>query len=189
MQIILSVFITLVALGAQTTESSFNSYAVFLDKAEMRGGCSVRDSEHFRNRAYVFRGWMHNDTPLVLRDGKALELNVLGRPEWETELVRQSVVTVGGQSAVMLQFVMDHVGSTGSWGKVVIGTCNPRQLTVVFEAEGEGLSGTAFTADQDLVVKRAVWSASDAHASPSGKAEEWYRWDRNRGDFVRIGAP
>jgi hypothetical protein len=187
MQILLSVLISLAMLGAQTTGSVFNSYAVFLDKYQMPGGCSITDTEHFRNRAYLFRGWMHSQTPLVLRDGKALELNELGRPEWETELVQQSVVAIGDQSAVMLRFLADHVGGTGSWGTVLIGTCSALQLTVVFEAESQGLNETAFTSDQDLVVGRAVWSESDAHASPSGEAEERYRWDRNMGRFVLVG--
>jgi hypothetical protein len=187
MQITLSALIGLVVVGAQTTGSPFNTYRVFLDRAQMPGSCSVTDTEHFRNRGYLFRGWMHRDTPLVLRDGKALELNELGRPEWETELVRQSVVSVDGQSAVMLRLLANHVGGTGSGGTVLIGTCNDRQLTVVFEAESQGLSDATFTADQDLVVRRAVWSTSDAHCCPSGKAEERYRWDPVTGRFVRIG--
>ena len=109
--------------------------------------------------------------------------------EWETELVPQSVVAVDGRPAVMLRFLAIHVGGTGSWGTVMIGTCNDRQLTVVFEAESQGLSDVAFTNDQDLVVRRAVWSTSDAHCCPSREAEERYRWDHNTGHFVRIGAP
>lgn len=189
MQIIPGVLVSLVALGAQATGSSFNAYAVFLDKAEMGRGCSVRDSTQFRNRAYQFRGWMHRDTPLVLRDGRALELNALGTAEWETKLVQHTVVAVGGQSAVMLRFVANHVGGTGSWRTVLIATCDDRQLNVVFEAEGQGLRDIAITADEVLVVKRVVWSRSDAHCCPSGEAEEQYRWDRNSGRFVRIGAP
>jgi hypothetical protein len=187
MHIALGVLIGLVVLGAQTTRSPFNTYRVFLDRAQMPGGCSITDTAHFRNRSYVFRGSMHRDTPLALRDGKARELNELRKPEWETELVRQSVVSVGGQSAVMLRFLANHVGGTGSWGMVLIGTCNDRQLTVVFEAESQGLSDITFTAEQDLVVSRAMWTTSDAHCCPSGKAEERYRWDRNTGRFVHVG--
>lgn len=173
MRIITSVIMTIVALGAQVPESAFNSYRVFLDSAQIPGGCSTIDTDHFRNRGYLFRGW--RDTPLVLRDGTALELNELGKPEWKTELVRESVVSAGGQSAVMLRFLADHVGGTGSWGTVLIGTCSDRQLTVVFEAESLGLSDVAFTDDETLVVRRAVWSASDAHCCPSGQSEERYR--------------
>jgi len=187
MHIALGVLISLIGLGVQTTRSPFNTYRVFLDRAQMPGGCSVTDTGHFRNRSYVFRGWMHRDPPLALRDGKARELNELGKPEWDTELVRQTVVSVGGQSAVMLRFFANHVGGTGSWGMVLIGTCNDRQLTVVFEAESQGLGDITFTADQDLMVRRAVWSTSDAHCCPSGKAEERYRWDRMTGRFVQIG--
>ena len=188
MQLILGILIGLAALGAQANESPFNAYRVFLDKGQVPGGCSTSDSSHFRNRAYVFRGWMHRDAPLVLREGKALELNDLGKAEWETELVQQSVVAVDGRPAVMLRFLAIHVGGTGSWGTVMIGTCNDRQLTVMFEAESLGLGDVAFTNDQDLVVKRAVWSRSDAHCCPSREAEERYRWDHNTGHFVRIGA-
>ena len=86
------------------------------------GGCSVTDAEHFRNRAYSFRGWMHREARLVLRNGKALERNDVGAREWETELLRHSVVSLGGQSAVMLRFFADHVGGTGSFGTVLIAT-------------------------------------------------------------------
>ena len=186
---ILSVLlITAVAVGAQTTGSPFNTYAVFLDRAQVPGGCSVTDTEHFRNRAYAFRGWMRRDTPLVLRDGKALERNDVGTGEWETELVRQSVVTLGGQSAVMLQFFANHVGGSGSFGTVLIAICSDQQLTVVFEAESEGLKEAAFTVNQDLVVSRAVWSATDAHCCPGGQAEERYSWDRNTNRFARVAA-
>ena len=187
MPIIPAVLISLIAFGAQATGSSVDPYAVFLDKAVMRGGCSVRDGKQFRNRAYQFRGRMHGDT-LVLRDGKALELDALGKPDWETELVQQTVVALGSQSAVMLRFVANHVGGSGSWVTVLIGTCSDRQLTVVFEAESQGLGDVALTTGGVLVVKRAVWSASDAQCCPSGKAEEQYRWDRDSGRFVRIGA-
>ena len=183
MQFTLPMLLGLV-LVAQASESPFNRYSVFLDLASSPGGCSAADTEHFRNRAYSFRGWRHTETPLRLREGKATELNVLGTPEWETDLVRQSVVEVGGRPAVMLRFLAIHTGGTGSWGTVLIGTCNERQLTVVFEAESLGLTDAAFTADEVLVVKRLVWTPSDAHCCPSGTAEERYRWDPEAGRFV-----
>ena len=187
MPIIPGVLISLIAFGAQATGSSVDPYAVFLDKAELRGGCSVRDGKQFRNRAYQFRGRMHGET-LVFRDGKALELDALGKPEWETELVQHTVVAVGSQSAILLRFVANHLSGSGSWGTVLIGTCSDRQLTVVFEAESLGLGDVAVNADGVVVVKRLVWSGSDAHCCPSGKAEEQYRWDRNSRRFVRIEA-
>ena len=185
---ILSVLISAVLAGAQTTGSPFNTDAVFLDRSRIPGGCSVTDTEHFRNRAYSFRGWMHRDAPLVLRGGKALERNDVGTPEWETELVRHSVVTLGGQSAVMLRFFANHVGGSGSFGTVLIATCSDQQLTVVFEAESQGLKDAFFATNEELVVSRAVWSATDAHCCPGGQAEERYRWDRNANRFSRVAA-
>jgi hypothetical protein len=167
MRALLSVLVGFV-LDAQTIDSPFNSYKVFLEPARMTGGCSVANAEQFGNRAYLFRGWRHSRTPLVLRNGKAIELNVLGRPEWESELVRHAVVSVGGQPAVLLRFFENHVGGTGSWGTVLIGTCDDRRLTIVFEAESQGLGEIVFTANEELVVGRAVWLRSDAHCCPSG---------------------
>lgn len=188
MQIIAAVFLGLVAIGTQATGSPFNTYDTFLDKAQMRGGCSVSDSKAFRNRGYQFRGRRRGEGPLVLHDGKALELNELGTREWETELLQQSVVAIGGQSAVMLRFISIHVGGTGSWGNALIVTCDDRQLTVVFEAEGHGLRDIAVTKDGVVVVKRYVWSTSDGHCCPSGEAEERYRWDRRSRRFVHMSA-
>lgn len=188
MEIVLTLLISLVPLRTQSTESPFNTYVVFLEKAHSPGRCAVADSEHFRNRSYSFRGSMRRDTPLVLRNGKALELNALGRPEWETELVQQSIVAVGRQSAVMLRFLVNHVSGSGSWGTVVIGTCDHRELTVLFEAESQGLSDVALKTDGILVVKRAVWSRSDAHCCPSSEAEERYRWDPASEHFVHVAA-
>ena len=185
MALVLSLLISCFLPDLQRVESPSDSYIAFLEPARMPGGCSIQDAEHFRNRAYVFRG-KHDVAKLVLRDGKARELNVLGTPEWDTELVRQSAIAIGVQSAVLLQFFINHMSGTGSWGKVLIGTCNDRQLTVLFEAEAQGLGETAFTNNQDLVIKRSVWSMSDAQCCPGGKVEERYRWDRKTGRFVRI---
>jgi len=187
MRCMLGVLISLVALGAQRSEESpFNMQAVFLNRTAMRGGCSVTNSQQFRNRAYRFRGWMPSEAPLVLRDGKALTLNQLGKPEWETELEQHSVVTVGAKAAAMLRFFGNHLGGSGSWGIVLIGTCSARQLDVVFEADIEGLTEVAIGTDEVLVLKYFVWSKADAHCCPSGKAEDHYRWDRPRGRFVRV---
>lgn len=172
---------------ATASGSPFNSYAVFLSPRKMPGVCVSGGLEEFRNRTYTFRSdnVYPFGTPLTLRDGKLIERNLFGTPEWDTSLVSADRVSVDGRRAVLLIVGAVHVNGTGEASHVLVAECRGRQLFVLFEASGQGVREATFAADQGLTVTRWVWSSTDAHCCPSKEAEERYQWSR-AGRFVRV---
>jgi hypothetical protein len=80
-----------------------------------------------------------------------------------------------------------HVHGTGEFTHVLVVECRNRQLTVWFEAGGEGIRASSLdAAAQELSIVRWIWSPSDAHCCPSKEDHERYRWDRGAERFVRI---
>lgn len=168
-------------------DSPFNSYAAFLSPRELPGTCTSGDLEQFRNRTYAFRrddGYPADDL-VRLTDGKFIEMNPLGTPEWETSLVSAESVSVAGGNAVLLVIGAVHLNGTGSSTHVLLAQCRDRKLVVLFEAVGEGVRDVTFTANRGLRVKRWLWSSTDAHCCPSKEAEERYRWSGRAGRFER----
>ena len=170
-------------VSALASQSPFNSYNVFLTPRIMPGACTGQDPGQFRNRTYIFGGNVSN--PVTLRDGTFVEAP-LGTPEFETSLETAQALKAGGRVATLLIIRSQHVHTPGGTTYVFVVECRKRQLSVWFEASGEGIRDASLTeADQTLTVSRWIWAAADAHCCPSGEAEERYRWGR-RGEFVRV---
>ena len=180
--------VLLVALAfsfAPPTESEFNSYDVFLSSTVVRGGCSSRSPESFRNRTYTLRTNHVYPflTPVVLQDGRFVE-NFFGRPEWETSLALAQPIQIARRAVVLLMLKSVHVAGTGSAGHVLVVDCHDETMTVLFEASGEGVTDASET-DGELKVTRFFWSARDAHCCPSRIVDERYRWSGGR--FAHVG--
>jgi hypothetical protein len=171
---------------APAAQSPFNSYAVFLSPRQLPGTCADEDLEQFRNRTYTFRSDIYPGKPITLRNGKVIERNPLGTPEWETSLTAAEPLKIASRQATLLIIGSNHVHGSGGATHVLVVECRKRALIVWFEASGEGVRDASFTAgDQDLTVSRWIWSSTDAHCCPSKEAEERYRW-RPGGRFVRV---
>jgi hypothetical protein len=185
MHILISLGIAVVS--TMPPQSPFNSYNVFLTPRKLPGTCAGHDREQFKNRTYTFGGDVYpSSASLTLRDGEFVERNPFGTVEWETSLVSVEPLKVAGRQATLLVIGSNHVNGSGGATHVLVVDCRNRELMVWFEAGGEGIRDASFTeADQNLRVSRWVWSRTDAHCCPSGKAEEHYRW-RPGGPFVRV---
>jgi hypothetical protein len=170
------------------SDSPFNSYAVFLSPRKLPDACASGSVEEFRNRTYTFRSdkVYPFGTPVTLSDGKLIERNLFGTPEWETSLVSSEGVSVAGRDAVLLVVGADHVNGSGGASHVLVVECREQKLFVLFEASGEGLREAAFVPHHGLTVTRWVWTSTDAHCCPSKEAEERYDWKRAAGRFVRV---
>ena len=168
-------------------QSPFNSYNVFLTPRKLPGTCAGQDRQQFRNRTYTFGGDVDpSRASLTLRDGKFVERNPFGTVEWETSLVSVEPLKVTGRQTTLLVIGSSHVNGTGGATHVLVVECRNRELIAWFEAGGEGIRDASFReAELHLVISRWVWSGTDAHCCPSGKAEERYRWGP-RGPFVRL---
>jgi hypothetical protein len=173
-------------LAAAASQSPFNSYEVFLDAHKIPGSCVAGDLEGFRNRTYTFRnGSVYPfGAPLALSDGRLIEQNPLGTPEWETSLLSAEWVTVERRQAALITIGANHVHGSGGVTHVLVAECRDRQLFVLFEASGEGVRDVAFTKNRGLTVRCWVWESNDAHCCPSKQAEERFHWRGGR--FVRV---
>jgi hypothetical protein len=170
---------------AQPSESSFNSYDVFLSPRTLPGACASASAEELRNRTYTFRSPPF-DSPVTLSGGKLIERNILGTPEWEISLVSAEAINVAGRRAVLAVVGFEHVNGTGGASHVFVAECRKQRLFVLFEAGGEGVREATFLPERGLTVIRWLWSPTDGHCCPSKEVEERYRWDRATNRFVRV---
>jgi hypothetical protein len=154
----------LVAVLGQAT-SAFNTYAVNLEPATMRGTCRLQDAAYLRSLSYPFR------VKAYAGDG------------WSTEIEGQDPVQLGDDRAVLLTFFANHLSGTGSLTHVFVVRCKGNNLEVVFEAAGEGVR-SSYSDKRDLRITHPYWLPNDSHASPSRSIEERYRWDSSRARFV-----
>jgi len=180
------ILLSLVLLQAIAAQSPFGSYEVLLSPRTLPDTCAAEDRDQFRNRTYTFGS--RGGSSVTLHNGKAVELNPLGTPEWETSLVSVEPVKLGTREATLLVIGSLHVHGTGEFTHVLVVECRNRQLTVWFEAGGEGIRASSLdAAAQELSIERWIWSPSDAHCCPSKEGQERYRWRLGAGGFERIG--
>jgi hypothetical protein len=183
------IFLSLVLFQATAEQSPFSSYEVFLSPRKLPGTCAGEDLDQFRNRTYTFRSRVYPSAHgVTLHNGKVVERNPLGTAEWETSLVEVEPVKVETGMRTLLIIGANHVHGTGGATHVLVVECRNRELTVWFEAGGEGVRDASFeSADQELSVNRWIWSPTDAHCCPSKESQERYQWRRSAGRFVPVG--
>jgi hypothetical protein len=129
------IFLGIALLSARAAQSSFNSYDVFLTPRNLPGTCTGQDREQFRNRTYTFRGHIYPfSNSLTLRDGKVVERDPLGTPEWEMSLATAVPLKVAGRLATLLIIGAQHVHGTGGATHILVVECRKRELIVWFEA-------------------------------------------------------
>jgi hypothetical protein len=172
---------------AVASGSPFNSYSVFLSPRKLPGACVSGELDEFRNRTYAFRTdkvypWGESVT---LSNGKFIEHNPFGTPEWEISLVSAEAMSLFGRRPALLVLGAEHLNGTGG-GSHVMAECRDRNLFTLFEASGEGVREATFAPGRGLTVTRWVWSSTDAHCCPSRQVEERYDWRRSGGRFVRV---
>jgi hypothetical protein len=184
-----AIFLSLVLFQAPAGQSPFNSYEVFLTPRKLGGTCAGEDPDQFRNRTYTFRSHVYPaEHGVTLHDGEVVERNLLGTAEWETSLVAVEPVKVETRMRTLLIIGANHVNGTGGATHVLVVECRNRELTVWFEAGGEGIRDASFeAAGQELSVSRWIWSPTDAHCCPGREGQERYRWRRSAARFVRVG--
>ncbi len=182
------IFLSLVLFQATAEQSPFNSYEVFLSPRKLPGPCAGQEPDQFRNRSYTFSGNVYpSGQSVTLRNGKFVERNPLGTAEWETSLITVEPVKAETGMRTLLIIGADHVHGTGGATHVLVVECRNRELTLWFEAGGEGIRDASFEAsNQELSVNRWIWSPADAHCCPSKEGQERYQWRRGAGRFVRV---
>ena len=182
------IVLSLVVLQATAQQSPFNAYEVFLSSRKLPGTCTGENPDQFRNRTYTFLGSVNPASALTLHNGKFVERNDLGTVEWETSLVAVQPMKLANRMGTLLIIGAAHINGTGGATHVLVVECRDHQLTVWFEAAGEGIRAASFEPEaQELSVSRWIWSSSDGHCCPSKQAQERYRWRRDASGFVRIG--
>ena len=183
------IFLSLVLFQVTTEQSPFSSYQVFLSPRKLPGACAGEHPDQLRNRTYTFLSSVYpSGHALTLHDGKAIERNPLGTVEWETSLVAVEPMKIETRRGTLLTIGANHVHGTGGATHVLVVECRNRELTVWFEAGGEGVREASFeAADQELSVSRWIWSPADAHCCPSKEGQERFRWRPRAARFVRVG--
>lgn len=168
--------------GAQA--SPFNTYSVHLEPTTIDGGCGLPTMETFGNRAYRFRGapmWPFDET-LVLQNGRYVERNSDGSPEWEARLSGPTPIALGTRAAVILEITAAHQSGPGAIGYVLVVQCATKAMKVLFEASGP-VSDLAYSRD-GLRIAHYEWVASACRACPSREVTEQYRWQSKQGRFA-----
>jgi hypothetical protein len=184
------ILLSLALFQKPTEQSPFSSYEVFLTPRKLPGGCTGEDPAQFQNRAYTFRSRVYPfGHAVTLHDGKAVERDPLGIAEWETSVDAVKRLKVETGLRALLIIAANHVHGSGGATHVLVVECRNRELTVWFEAGGEGVRAASFeAADQELSVSRWIWSPADAHCCPSKEGKERYRWRPGAARFVRVGS-
>jgi hypothetical protein len=183
------IFLSLALFQATAEQSPFSSYEVFLSPRKLPGTCAGEDPDQFRNRTYTFRSGVYPaESAVTLHNGEVVERNALGTAEWETDLLAVEPVKVATRIGTLLIIGSNHVHGTGGATHLLVVECRNHELTVWFEAGGEGVRDASFeVAAQELLVSRWIWSPTDAHCCPSKEGQERYQWHRRAGRFVRVG--
>ena len=183
----MNLFLAFVLLGQLPLTSSFNSYAAHLEPHVTSNACRIHDPKYLGNITYEFRAMAYPGQRAVpFKDGRYVERASNGRDiEWSTELERQDAIELAGNPAVLLAFLANHVGGSGSASHVLIMRCRGKRLETVFEVGGEGVRFT-YSAPSDLEISHPLWRQADSHASPSQLIVEQYRWEPTRDQFVLV---
>lgn len=153
----------------------------------MLTACPLGHPSGYKSLAYPFRAKAYPGRRVVqFKDGRHVErVELSGAIEWSTELRRQEALLLGSERTVLLEFLANHVGGTGSVSHVLVVRCRNARLEIVFEAGGEGMR-PSFSRNGALRVTHPMWRGGDSHAAPSRVVDERYQWDARRGQFVLL---